>query len=126
MVDEVVSSPERYLTDSRWEAAFRRVPRHRFLSGFYIATQDAQRRWEFVDPAADAERWMRLAYDDMPRLTRMDEYEKPLSSSSAPLMMARFLHLLDVHAAPAHLQTVADAAQYVQLAVPQESGITGV
>jgi protein-L-isoaspartate(D-aspartate) O-methyltransferase len=93
LVDEVKQTDNTALNDPRWEAVFRRVPRHVFLSGFYLDTDEAGDR-SFVDPT-DNERWLNLVYSNRPLVTRVSD-SRPLSSSSMPSMMARFLKLLDV------------------------------
>ena len=100
LVDELRAGEDPDLTDPIWESVFRHVPRHLFLAGFYVYTDvesdDPSKRKEYVDPASDPDRWLKLAYSDEVLVTRVGRDEKALSSCSMPSMVARFLQLLVV------------------------------
>src|SRR5262245_12091289 len=89
-----MSGDDPYLTDPVWAAVFRGVPRHIFLPGFYIDEPDSTQRW--VSSGDHFNTWLDYVYRDLPLVTRLDESRKPMSSSSMPSMMAKFLQMLDV------------------------------
>jgi protein-L-isoaspartate(D-aspartate) O-methyltransferase len=77
-----------------WDAVFRRVPRHTFVpTTLYLRGQEG---WESIDREREPNRWLEAVYSDEVLVTRLDERGMPLSSSSMPSVMARFLDLLEV------------------------------
>src|SRR5579883_1089376 len=90
MVDRL--KQEGAITSPAVEAAFRTIPRHLFLETFYLREQTAPVRWKQVKPSAlDTLGWCQLVYADAPRITRLNEIGNPISSSSAPTIMAKTL-----------------------------------
>jgi protein-L-isoaspartate(D-aspartate) O-methyltransferase len=90
MVDRL--KQEGAITSPVVEAAFRTIPRHLFLETFYLREQTAPVRWKQVKPSAlDTWEWCQLVYADAPRITRLNEIGNPISSSSAPTIMAIML-----------------------------------
>jgi protein-L-isoaspartate O-methyltransferase len=84
------------INDPGWEAAFRRVPRHAFVREYSVRDDDGRGEWfTQLDPSADHDAWLRMAYTDVVLVTRLAG-RVPLSSSSMPSVMACFLELLDV------------------------------
>ncbi|MFJ3193913.1 ATP-grasp peptide maturase system methyltransferase [Streptomyces griseoviridis] len=93
------------LADPRWRAAVERVPRHRFVPGFYLPAgeHDAQGLtvWEPVTAALDHARWLAAAYSDTTLITQFDGDEPdwkapavrhggaPTSSSTLPSLVLR-------------------------------------
>lgn len=84
------------VTDPRWRAAFAQTPRHRFVPAFY----DDGTLVDGGDPR-QRERWLARVYDDDTLVTQRAQVPGtpmvwPTSSSTAPVLMARMLDLLDV------------------------------
>lgn len=79
-----------------WRTAFEQVERHRFLPD-RITDPDG----ETVDRARDGDRWLTLAYDDIPVITQLDDGAEdgpghPTSSACQPSIVADMLRRLDV------------------------------
>ncbi|GAA3488787.1 methyltransferase domain-containing protein [Streptomyces cremeus] len=82
-----------------WENAYWAVPRHRFLPD-RIWVGDA---WGQCSRETDPETWLRHAYADTPVITQVNDGQVadpedrwPSCSASAPSIVFRMLHLLDV------------------------------
>jgi protein-L-isoaspartate O-methyltransferase len=89
--------------------AFRTVPRHQFLDAVYVRQQlhtplypvpvtelpPVLASWDRVDPE-DQETWFGLVYRDTTLVTLLDSQGIPMSSSTAPWLMATMLEYLDV------------------------------
>jgi len=79
-----------------WQHAFRRVRRDQFLDDFYLL-DEASGEWRPVRRAEASELWWQLVYSPETALvTSLDPEGLPASSSTMPLLMARFLELLAV------------------------------
>lgn len=77
-------------------AAFRAVPRHRFvMDGFHVHDFQTHQRRFFTLDTVSLEEWLNAVYSDDVLLTVIRETE-PISSSSQPGLMARMLVDLDV------------------------------
>ncbi|GHC90813.1 protein-L-isoaspartate O-methyltransferase [Nocardiopsis terrae] len=79
-----------------WRAAFEQVERHRFLPDQITDADGAT-----VDRTREADRWLTLAYDDIPVVTQLDDGTGdgsgyPTSSASQPSIVADMLRRLDV------------------------------
>ncbi|MEV0186503.1 ATP-grasp peptide maturase system methyltransferase [Streptomyces sp. NPDC050625] len=101
------------LADPAWRAAVATVPRHRFVPGFYLASdqRDAQGLtvWEPVTAELDYGRWLAAAYSDTTLITQFDGDEPdwkaptarhggaPTSSSTLPSLVVRMWADADVH-----------------------------
>ncbi|MFT7836241.1 methyltransferase domain-containing protein [Saccharothrix sp. BKS2] len=104
MVDSLTASG--VLRDPRWEAAFREVPRHVFLPGFFVQRPDGA--WSAV--TADHPDHLALVYRNQVCVTQLNGDDRaweqalagrpavgvPTSSSSMPAIMAIMLQALDV------------------------------
>uniref|UniRef100_UPI0031E078A3 protein-L-isoaspartate(D-aspartate) O-methyltransferase n=1 Tax=Saccharothrix mutabilis TaxID=33921 RepID=UPI0031E078A3 len=106
--DELVDSllAAGVLADPRWVSAFREVPRHVFLPGFFAPGPGGT--WRAV--TADAPEHLALVYRNQVRVTQLDGSDAaweqalrsgpvhgvPTSSSSMPTIMAIMLEALDV------------------------------
>lgn len=81
--------------------AFRAIPRHRFLSSYYVR-QEPLLNWQHVTaPSVDSEpgvidAWLRRIYCNRVCVTRLDDQHIPISSSSQPSIMAAMLEALQV------------------------------
>ncbi|KLJ03059.1 ATP-grasp peptide maturase system methyltransferase [Streptomyces albidoflavus] len=100
------------LTDPGWRAAVERVPRHRFVPGFYLPADELDRQgltvWEPVTPGLDYGRWLAAAYSDVTLITQFDGDEPdwsnpvrrhggaPTSSSTLPSLAVRMWADADV------------------------------
>ncbi|MEV5879322.1 methyltransferase domain-containing protein [Streptomyces sp. NPDC052101] len=85
-----------FAADPVWREAFAAVPRHLFVSYYYVAGRRGyERRWGESPDREARKRWVRGAYADMPLATRLRDGEL-LSSSSQPSLMARMLVALEV------------------------------
>ncbi|WP_223291196.1 methyltransferase domain-containing protein [Streptomyces avicenniae] len=86
-----------------WAAAFRAVPRHRFLPG-RVWLRDGGGGYAPCDRGREPDRWWAAAYGDTSVVTRIEEdddgFRRPTSSASAPGAVVRMLQLLG--AAPGH------------------------
>ncbi|MFE4519772.1 protein-L-isoaspartate(D-aspartate) O-methyltransferase [Kitasatospora sp. NPDC056783] len=89
---------------AEWAPAFNSVPRHAFLPDT-IWTDEADEDPE-CSRSEEPERWMRLAYSDLPIITQWDdgtenaEHTAPTSSASMPTIVAEMLS--DLGAEPGH------------------------
>src|SRR5262245_39479719 len=72
LIEQMKRTEPGELTDPTWEAVFRRVPRHPFLSDFYVPATSRQRRYEQINFASDPERWWQCVYSDMALVTRVN------------------------------------------------------
>lgn len=92
------------LVDPAWREAVERVPRHRFVPGFYLpGERDDQGLtvWEPVTAELDYGRWLPAAYSDTTLITQFDGQEPdwkqpavrhggaPTSSSTLPSLVVR-------------------------------------
>ncbi|MGW5391494.1 ATP-grasp peptide maturase system methyltransferase [Streptomyces koyangensis] len=100
------------LTDPGWRAAVERVPRHRFVPGFYLPADELDRQgltvWEPVTPGLDYGRWLAAAYSDVTLITQFDGDEpdwstpvrrhggSPTSSSTLPSLAVQMWADADV------------------------------
>ncbi len=75
-------------------AAFRSIPRHPFVSHYYVHTPGSRTwtRYEHEDTVT----WYETIYRDQNLVTRVDEHGRTLSSSSQPSIMASMLDDLQV------------------------------
>jgi protein-L-isoaspartate(D-aspartate) O-methyltransferase len=73
------------------EAAFLSIPRHLFLNTFYQRQGNAPPRWKQITPSAP--HWAELVYENEPRITLVNDSGHPISSSSAPDIMAKELEI---------------------------------
>ncbi|MER8101043.1 methyltransferase domain-containing protein [Kitasatospora sp. NPDC094016] len=89
---------------TEWAPAVAAVPRHAFLPDTIWADEDGGDTE--CSRAKEPERWMRLAYSDLPIVTQWDDgagdgdHRTPTSSASMPTMVAEMLSDLD--AVPGH------------------------
>lgn len=79
-----------------WRTAFEQVERHRFLPDRFTDPDG-----DSVDRAREEDRWLTLAYDDIPVITQLDDGAEdgpgyPTSSASQPSIVADMLRRLDV------------------------------
>ena len=73
------------------------VPREAFVSAFYQREAEPGMNWTLRTVAnVEPEQWLELVYQDEPLITKRDERKWPVSSSSAPSVMARMLEALDI------------------------------
>lgn len=93
------------LNDPSWRAAVEAVPRHRFVSGFYLPAgepdADGLTVWEPVTAERDYDRWLAAAYTDATLITQFDGDEPdwgrpagrhggaPTSSSTLPSLVLK-------------------------------------
>lgn len=96
------------ISDPRWLAAFRDVPRGVFVPQV-LRQSDDRTGWVLLE--APSPEWCRFVYRDEPLITQLDGNDSlidaarrggpvtgvPTSSSSAPQLMALMLQALDVH-----------------------------
>lgn len=110
MVDDLVVRGE--LDDPGWRAAVEEVPRHRFVPGFYLPSEEPDARgltlWQPVTAALDHGRWLAAAYSDTTLITQFDgdepDWEHPVerhggapsSSSTLPSLVVRMWADADV------------------------------
>lgn len=103
---------EGVLTDPGWRAAVERVPRHRFVPGFYLPADQYDGQgltvWEPVTTELDYGRWLGAAYSDTTLITQFDGDEPdwknpqvrhggaPTSSSTLPSLVVRMWADADV------------------------------
>ena len=77
--------------------AFLEVPREAFVSAFYQREAEPGMNWTLRTVATvEPEQWLELVYQDEPLITKLNERKWPISSSSAPSVMARMLEALDI------------------------------
>ncbi len=82
-------------------AAFRAVPRHRFLHGFYERVPVEGVIWRYRSRREMTEEaWLQTVYEDRAYTIRLDASEQrfPASSSSQPSVMAAMFAALDIPA----------------------------
>ncbi|MCT7351344.1 ATP-grasp peptide maturase system methyltransferase [Streptomyces sp. 15-116A] len=100
------------LGDPAWRAAVEKVPRHRFVPGFYLAAAERDEQgltvWEPVTAELDYGRWLAGAYSDSTLVTQFDGEEPdwkspvvrhggaPSSSSTLPSLVVRMWEDADV------------------------------
>ncbi|MFB7091534.1 ATP-grasp peptide maturase system methyltransferase [Streptomyces sp. NPDC056296] len=100
------------LGDPGWRAAIERVPRHRFVPGFYLPADEHNGQgltvWEPVTAELDYGRWLAAAYSDTTLITQFDSDEPdwkqpairhggaPTSSSTLPSLVVRMWADADV------------------------------
>lgn len=100
------------LADPRWRAAVEAVPRHRFVPGFYLPSDEHDEQglmvWEPVTAELDCGRWLAAAYSDTTLITQFDGDEPnwknpsarrggaPTSSSTLPSLVVRMWADADV------------------------------
>lgn len=86
------------LRSPRWIRAFKRVPRHVFVSRIYA---DPRHTGDYVPVTGEEPEqrgsWLNLVYSDEPLVTELEDGGTWRSSSSQPSLMARMLEALDVH-----------------------------
>ncbi|WP_242903114.1 ATP-grasp peptide maturase system methyltransferase [Actinomadura terrae] len=101
------------LADARWRHAVERVPRHRFVPGFYADTGRRDEHgltvWEPITEYTDPGRWLAAAYTDTTLITQFDGTEPdwdhpaprtggaPTSSSTLPSLVLRMWLDADLH-----------------------------
>ncbi|GGM61164.1 protein-L-isoaspartate O-methyltransferase [Longimycelium tulufanense] len=84
------------LTSPEWRAAFRAVPRHRFVSRFCVPGPVGHYlHYDATDPDRRG-RSLAAAYDDVALVTRFDAKGVATSSSTTPSLMAIMLEALGV------------------------------
>ncbi|MGX2997193.1 ATP-grasp peptide maturase system methyltransferase [Streptomyces sp. JNUCC 64] len=92
-------------SDDGWRQTVEKVPRHRFLPGFYLPAEKPSSQgltwWEPVTAALDPERWLTAVYTDQTLVTQMDgdkpDWDDPgpreggsaTSSSTLPSLVLR-------------------------------------
>jgi protein-L-isoaspartate(D-aspartate) O-methyltransferase len=75
-------------------AAFRAVPRHRFvMQGFQVYDRESQQMKSYKPETTDKEDWLKLVYQNQVLMVEMGNNP---SSSSEPILMAQMLAALDV------------------------------
>ncbi|WP_369228153.1 ATP-grasp peptide maturase system methyltransferase [Streptomyces sp. R39] len=93
------------VADPRWLAAVEKVPRHRFVPGFYLSSGEPDEHgltvWEPVTAELDQEKWLTATYSDATLITQFDDQEPdwsaprirhggaPTSSSTLPSLVLR-------------------------------------
>jgi protein-L-isoaspartate O-methyltransferase len=75
------------LTSPAWRAALRAVPRHLFAPRFTLPDNLGRQTLDGTD-SARREEWLRAAYHHDALLTEFDEHDIPISSCSAPSVVA--------------------------------------
>ena len=75
------------------ERAFRAVPRHWFVEGFWVAGREAAYDVQVDNLSTDA---LKVVYSDEALITRRDEKGDPTSSASQPAVVAMMLEALDL------------------------------
>jgi protein-L-isoaspartate(D-aspartate) O-methyltransferase len=89
------------ITDPAWRDAFEQVPRHVAVPRFWALDQynAPDRLVDGADPT-HREEWLGAVYSDRVLITQWamrDGYRMVSSSASLPTLVARMLHVLDVH-----------------------------
>jgi methyltransferase of ATP-grasp peptide maturase system len=97
MVEAITASGE--LRTPLWQQAFRAVPRHHFVPRYY--TPDDGEGWQ--EHTSGESGWLEAVYDDRTLITALAEdhgphgvQQIPVSSSTAPALMAHMLEELDI------------------------------
>lgn len=101
------------LPDPGWREAVETVPRHRFVPGFYLPTEQRSAGgltvWEPFTERTDTQGWLAAAYSDETLITQFDGDEPdwehptprdggaPTSSSTLPSLVMRMWADADVH-----------------------------
>lgn len=80
------------LTTPAWRAAFEAVPRHLFAPRFRLPLNMGGETIDGFDPSQQ-EKWLRAVYHDEALLTDFDEDGVPITSCSAPSVVAIMLEL---------------------------------
>ncbi|GHE42676.1 protein-L-isoaspartate O-methyltransferase [Streptosporangium violaceochromogenes] len=91
---------EGVLSDPAWRDAVLHVPRHVFIPDFYLHTENAEDVRKGKHFTAATPGYLEAAYSDDTLVTQYIEHNGwpwPTSSSTAPWLMSRMLHELDVH-----------------------------
>ncbi|KND23830.1 ATP-grasp peptide maturase system methyltransferase [Streptomyces acidiscabies] len=99
--------------DPAWRTAVEKVPRHRFVPGFYLPGErpspEGLTVWQPVTAATDYGRWLAGAYSDDTLITQFDGTEPdwdnpaertggaPTSSSTLPSLVVRMWNDADIH-----------------------------
>lgn len=80
------------------QQAFLNISREAFISSYYVEDATSQiMAWKRVDSRQEApEDYLTAIYQDQSLVTKIDERNWPISSSSLPSIMARMLEALDV------------------------------
>jgi methyltransferase of ATP-grasp peptide maturase system len=96
MVEAITTSGE--LRTPLWQQAFRAVPRHHFVPGYYTPDDGGWR-----EHTRDESGWLEAVYDDRTLITALaDDHgprgvqQIPVSSSTTPALMAHILEELDI------------------------------
>ncbi|MFI5981464.1 ATP-grasp peptide maturase system methyltransferase [Streptomyces sp. NPDC051555] len=100
------------LADPAWRQAVERVPRHRFVPGFYLPADERDEQgltvWEPVTAELDYGRWLAAVYSDTTLITQFDSAEPdwkqpavrhggaPTSSSTLPSLVVQMWADADV------------------------------
>lgn len=103
---------DRVVTDLAWRQAVERVPRHRFVPGFYLPADERDGQgltvWKPVTAELDYGRWLAAAYSDTTLITQFDGEEPdwkqptvrhggaPTSSSTLPSLVVQMWADADV------------------------------
>lgn len=88
-----------HLHSSRWQNAFRAVPREQFVTRFCVPSTDGLAEYDLTDPTC-REAALSAVYSDNTLITQWDTGGTATSSSSTPSLMGSMLEHLDVH--PGH------------------------
>ncbi|APU16211.1 MULTISPECIES: methyltransferase domain-containing protein [Actinoalloteichus] len=83
-----------HLIEPAWQTAFRSVPRDAFVTDFSVARPGSA---TLTPVAADDPDRLAHIYSDTTLITEFDSDGSPISSSTAPGLMALMLHALDIH-----------------------------
>jgi methyltransferase of ATP-grasp peptide maturase system len=131
-----------FLTDPAWRAAVDRVPRHRFVPGFYLGAKEPDSLgltvWEPVTAELDYGRWLTAAYADTTLITQFDGEEPdwkqpsarhggaPTSSSTLPSLVVRMWAEADVHPGHQVLEIGTGTGYSTALACERGSAVTSI
>lgn len=94
-----------FISSRAVEEAFKHSPRHMFLNEFYVPDTKSVGNYSLrrlvqsprSKPTAEYIAWLRSIYVDEPLVTAIDDKGIPISSSTAPWLMALMLEALQVH-----------------------------
>lgn len=92
LIEQLVSTGT--LSSPAWRAAFAAVPRHLFAPRFTLPN-NLGHRLDGTNPT-QGEEWLRAAYQSKPLLTELGEHTIPLSSCSAPSVVATMLERSEI------------------------------